>query len=80
MNYPFLLKLSAELLNQINPLYSPDKIVVSYFREKKFLGSHDRKFISETIFGAIRWKRLIEYYLNTIYKNSLYIKTKKKLS
>ena len=69
MNYPFLLKLSAELLNQINPLYPPDKIVASYFREKKFLGSHDRKFISETIFGAIRWKRLIEYYLNTISKN-----------
>lgn len=32
-----------------------------YFYSNKALGSKDRKFISEAIYGIVRWKALIEY-------------------
>ncbi|MFN3386602.1 MAG: hypothetical protein ACK42Y_08455 [Candidatus Thermochlorobacter sp.] len=31
-----------------------DALLSNYFRNRKYLGAHDRKFIAETVFGALR--------------------------
>ncbi|PIO48380.1 MAG: hypothetical protein CMR00_05490 [[Chlorobium] sp. 445] len=31
-----------------------DALLSTYFRNRKYLGAHDRKFIAETVFGALR--------------------------
>ncbi len=38
-----------------------DKIASKYFREKKYIGSKDRKFVSENVFASLRMKALSEY-------------------
>jgi 16S rRNA (cytosine967-C5)-methyltransferase len=38
-----------------------DLFLRNYFRANKAAGSKDRRFISETIYGMIRWKGLIDY-------------------
>ncbi len=40
-----------------------DLIASKYFRAKKYIGSKERKFISETVFTSIRIKILIDYLL-----------------
>lgn len=37
-----------------------DNLVDSYYRNHKNLGSRERRFISETVFGIMRWKRRLE--------------------
>ena len=32
-----------------------------YFRKHKAIGSHDRKYLSETVYGLIRWKGLLDF-------------------
>ncbi|MDA0987101.1 MAG: methyltransferase domain-containing protein [Bacteroidetes bacterium] len=66
MKLTSLLGLTAELLSKINLNFPPDKIVAKFFRDRKYLGSHDRKFISESLFGVLRWKKLLEYYFEII--------------
>lgn len=41
----------------------PDRVTTDFFRQRKYLGSHDRRFISDTVFGMIRHRRLIEALL-----------------
>jgi len=36
----------------------PDRTVGEFLRQKKYLGSHDRRFISDSIYGLIRHRRL----------------------
>ncbi len=56
-----LLNHSASLLKIILSSYSaPDKVAASYLKSKKYLGSNDRKFISETVFSCLRNKTLLE--------------------
>lgn len=38
-----------------------DLALSEYLRQHKSIGSHDRKSISETIYGLIRWKGLLDY-------------------
>ncbi len=38
-----------------------DRYLSDYFRENKALGSKDRAYIAETIYGMIRWKGLIDF-------------------
>jgi 16S rRNA C967 or C1407 C5-methylase (RsmB/RsmF family) len=53
-----------ELLSQYDAYTGPlDFFISTYFRKKKALGSKDRAFISETIYTLIRWKGLIDYFL-----------------
>jgi 16S rRNA C967 or C1407 C5-methylase (RsmB/RsmF family) len=33
-----------------------------YFRNHKAIGSHDRKYITETLYAMIRWKELIDFF------------------
>ena len=34
-----------------------------FFRNHKYLGSHDRKFVAETTYGMIRYKKKLEWHL-----------------
>jgi 16S rRNA (cytosine967-C5)-methyltransferase len=57
-----------ELLQLIDNSRQPaDKTASTFFRERKYLGSKDRRFISEAVYGIIRHRRyaeaLLEQYL-----------------
>ncbi|MEK7819452.1 MAG: methyltransferase domain-containing protein [Bacteroidota bacterium] len=55
---------STELYNVISKSTFPADLIISrYFRERKYLGSTDRRFISETIYGVLRNKKRLEYLL-----------------
>lgn len=41
-----------------------DVYVSSYFRHHKSIGSKDRLFLSEAIYGIIRWQGLIDYFVD----------------
>ncbi len=61
------MKLSS-LIGHVTELYSDvlispkpaDRLIDVFFRERKYLGSKDRRFISETVYGILRNKRKIE--------------------
>lgn len=38
-----------------------DVFIRNYFKSKKSIGSHDRKFLAETIYSMFRWLGLIDY-------------------
>src|SRR5258706_1914802 len=40
-----------------------DQVASKFFRQKRYLGAGDRRFISEGLFGIIRHRRLIEALL-----------------
>lgn len=37
-----------------------DRIVAEFFRSRKYLGSHDRRFIAQAVYGIIRFRRRID--------------------
>ena len=41
-----------------------DIFLSNYFRKNKAIGSKDRKYIAENIYLLIRWKGLIDYFVN----------------
>lgn len=41
----------------------PDALIASFFRARKYLGSHDRRFIAECVYGTIRHLRRIDNIL-----------------
>jgi hypothetical protein len=46
---------------------SADAVIDSYFRSHKYLGSHDRRFIAETVYGALRYLRKCRWVLNSAF-------------
>lgn len=40
-----------------------DSILDTFFRSHKYLGSHDRRFVAETVYGMLRHKRRLEWLL-----------------
>ncbi|MBN4067319.1 RsmB/NOP family class I SAM-dependent RNA methyltransferase [Simkania negevensis] len=40
-----------------------DRLLYSYFRAHKAIGSKDRKFLSETVYGIVRWRGLIDHLI-----------------
>lgn len=58
-----LLQLLAGYEEQTLPL---DRYMSTYFRENKALGSKDRGYIAETIYGMVRWLNLLDH-LSKIY-------------
>src|ERR1043166_7166580 len=50
-----------ELIDKSNQ--PPDRLTSDFFRARKYLGSHDRRFISEAVFGMIRHRRFVEALL-----------------
>lgn len=54
-----------ELLGTIRASGKPaDSLIDSFFRSHKYLGSHDRRFIAETVYGTLRHLRWCEFVLH----------------
>lgn len=55
MQFPSLLGHVEQLLGIIqNSRLPADSLIDSFFRARKYLGSHDRRFIAETLYGTLR--------------------------
>jgi 16S rRNA (cytosine967-C5)-methyltransferase len=64
MNYTSLVGHIIELCGQIDTSNTPaDKLTSNFIRERKYLGSHDRRYITSIIFGMLRNRRLLEALL-----------------
>ncbi len=67
------MKLSS-LIGHVTELYTDvivsskpaDRLIDVFFRERKYLGSKDRRFISESLYGILRNKRKIEFSIDSI--------------
>ncbi|MEX1137885.1 MAG: methyltransferase domain-containing protein [Bacteroidota bacterium] len=58
MQLSSLLGHTREILSRIQQSDKPaDSLIDSFFRTRKYLGSHDRKFIAETTYGTLRHLR-----------------------
>lgn len=55
-NYRFLLSHCGELLTEVleNPSFPADILITRFFRDRKYLGSRDRGFISDNIYSILR--------------------------
>lgn len=78
MEFETLLKHTADVLKVIvKSSSSEDEVISKYFRTKKYIGSKERKIISEILFLHLRFKKLTEYISsqlgdsNRINKNGL---------
>lgn len=49
-----------------------DAVLSDYLRARKYLGSRDRKFISEAVYGALRHDLAIEAFLNEAFLNEAF--------
>jgi 16S rRNA (cytosine967-C5)-methyltransferase len=59
MNISSLIGHVLELIERVEgDTQPPDRIVSEFLRQKKYLGSHDRRFISDAVYGLIRHRRL----------------------
>ena len=64
MQISTLISHCSELIQIILKSPQPADLIASkYFRAKKYIGSKERKFISETVFTSLRIKVLIEFFL-----------------
>jgi 16S rRNA (cytosine967-C5)-methyltransferase len=58
----FLKNHIIQLLTQFDALETPlDLFLSHYFRRHRNLGAHDRRHIAESIFGMVRWRRLLDH-------------------
>jgi 16S rRNA (cytosine967-C5)-methyltransferase len=74
MHLSSLIGHSAEALQHIMSEDKPaDSIIDSFFRSRKYLGSHDRRFIAETTYGTLRHLRRCDA-LFRLYAEELNIK------
>ena len=65
MKLTSLLGHSSELLRIIRKSHQPSDLLASdYFRKKKYIGSSERKFISELVFFILRGYGLFDYCLS----------------
>ena len=64
MNYTSLVGHIVELCDQIDTLNQPaDNLTSTFLKARKYLGSHDRRYITSIVFGILRNRRLIEALL-----------------
>jgi len=64
MKLASLLGHTSELLQRVRSSDKPaDSIIDTFFRSRKYLGSHDRRFIAETTYGTLRHLRNCEHRL-----------------
>ena len=55
----------AELIAAVSGSIAPaDAIVRKFFRDRHYIGSKERRWLSTRIFGVIRHRRLLEYLTN----------------
>ena len=58
---PLLLQLATQALDLVLDFKRPaDAVLSAFFREHKKLGSHDRAFVAEAVFGVLRRYRYLE--------------------
>jgi 16S rRNA (cytosine967-C5)-methyltransferase len=59
----------VELLEHTERNNQPtDHTVAEFFRSRKYLGSHDRRFIAQTVYGMIRFRRRLNALLGQYFK------------
>ncbi len=64
MKLSSLLGHASELLQHVLSSEKPaDSVIDTFFRSRKYLGSHDRRFIAETTYGTLRHLRKCEHLL-----------------
>lgn len=64
MKLSSLLGHASELLQHVRSTARPaDSVIDSFFRSHKYLGSHDRRFIAESVYGTLRHLRRCESVL-----------------
>lgn len=75
-----LISYSEEILSLTLDFSHPaDKIIDRYFRAHRYLGSHDRRFIAETLYGVLRHLRKCHYIIQlTEEKHKINISDKEK--
>ena len=56
--YNAVLELIGEIFKDKSPA---DGIINNYLRERKYIGSGDRRFITETVWKIIRHRRRLEF-------------------
>ena len=67
MKVSSLLGHARELLQLIRGSNKPaDSVIDSFFRSHKYLGSHDRRFIAETLYGTLRHLRRCDAVLQRV--------------
>lgn len=55
---------TVELLGELErSTLPPDAVVATFFRDRRYLGSHDRRFIAESYYGVLRHRRLCDHLL-----------------
>jgi 16S rRNA (cytosine967-C5)-methyltransferase len=70
MRLSSLLGHTQELLQLIRgSTRPPDSHIDSFFRSHKYLGSHDRRFIAETLYGTLRHLRRCDAVLHRVMKD-----------
>ena len=71
MKLSSLLGHTRELLQLVRTSEKPaDNVIDAFFRSRKYLGSHDRRFIAETTYGTLRHMRRCEVLLLLALGNS----------
>ncbi len=61
----------VELFDDVSSSRKPaDHLIDIFFRKRKYLGSHDRRFIAETLYASLRHKRRIEWILSPLHLQS----------
>ena len=64
MNYTSLVGHIVELCGQIDTNNTPaDRLTSNFIRERQYLGSHDRRYITSVVFGVLRNRRYLEALL-----------------
>jgi 16S rRNA (cytosine967-C5)-methyltransferase len=73
MEIPSLVGHCSEVIRIILKSHQPPDLILSqYLRSKKYIGSFDRRFISELVFFYLRIKSLPDYILNVIVNSGTY--------
>jgi len=63
-----VVELYADVVGSSKPA---DHLIDIFFRSRKYLGSRDRRFIAETLYGMLRHKKRIEWILSSSDKKNL---------
>src|SRR3990172_10200111 len=67
MQFPSLLGHVEQLLGIVQNSHLPaDSLIDMFFRKRKYLGSHDRRFIAETLYALLRHKKRIEWIVSSV--------------
>ncbi len=65
-------ELYATILNSSRPA---DHLIDQFFRSRKYLGSNDRRFIGETTYGILRYKKRVDWLLSAVSRDAIKVKT-----